>query len=163
MNKVCCFTGHRKVERDLNEVRKITRDIIESLINEGVIYFYSGGAFGFDLLAANEVLKLKAKFPEIRLCLALPCLPSEQTRMWNKEQRDLYMDTLAQADRTVILDKFYTSHCMFTRDRYMVDHSDICIAYKEFHHNQGGTAYTIDYAHRKNKKIFNIVDHFEKG
>lgn len=43
-------------------------------------YFGAGGALGFDTLAAQTVLELKKKYPDIRLILVLPCL--SQTRNW---------------------------------------------------------------------------------
>ena len=45
---------------------------VEKLINKGYRYFGADGARGFDALASETVLKLKATYPQIHLILVLP-------------------------------------------------------------------------------------------
>lgn len=45
---------------------------LRHLIDHGYIHFCSGGAKGFDLLAARTVLNLKAEFPALSLHMILP-------------------------------------------------------------------------------------------
>lgn len=40
---------------------------IERSIQAGYVYFGAGGALGFDTLAAQMVLKLKERYPDIKL------------------------------------------------------------------------------------------------
>lgn len=60
------------------------------MIKEGYLYFGAGGALGFDTIAAFAVLKLKKRYPNIRLILVLPCL--DQTRGWSREDVEIYED-----------------------------------------------------------------------
>ena len=75
LKKTCCFTGHRDISKiKAMELKLKLPKIIEKLITEkGVIYFGVGGALGFDMLAEKAVLKLKKKYPFIKLILVLPC------------------------------------------------------------------------------------------
>jgi uncharacterized phage-like protein YoqJ len=48
-NYTCCFTGHRKIkDTDLPTIKKHLETEVENLINQGVKYFCTGGAIGFD-------------------------------------------------------------------------------------------------------------------
>lgn len=152
-SQVCCFTGHRDIS-DLTAVkirRKLT-EVIENLISEGVIYYGSGGALGFDSVAAGVVIKLKKKYPQIKLILVLPC--ENQTRGWKEHEKD-YLDYLKRnADKIVIISKKYTNTCMMQRNRRLVDHSRVCISYMT--KNTGGTANTVRYAMECGLKLINI-------
>lgn len=60
----CCFTGHRRIPPEaIAPLRERLEAEIESLIRQGVRYFGAGGALGFDTLAAEAVLDLKAVYP----------------------------------------------------------------------------------------------------
>lgn len=84
--KTCCFTGHREIPS--GQRRRIfakTEEAIEGLIKKGYLYFGAGGALGFDTIAAFAVLKLKERYPDIRLILVLPCfceVPLENTKQY---------------------------------------------------------------------------------
>ncbi len=154
----CCFSGHRTLPKDkLSDISACLEQIIIEYINEGYRYFGTGGALGFDTLAAETVLKLKNKYPFIKLILVLPCL--SQTKGWKKFDVDRYNYIKTQADKTVYTSKEYTSDCMFKRNRHLVNHSSLCICYLS--KNSGGTAYTVNYAKKNNLKIENIVEHLE--
>lgn len=154
----CCFSGHRTLPKDkLSDISACLEQIIIEYINEGYRYFGTGGALGFDTLAAETILKLKNKYPFIKLILVLPCL--SQTKGWKKFDVDRYNYIKTQADKTVYTSKEYTSDCMFKRNRHLVNHSSLCICYLSKY--SGGTAYTVNYAKKNNLKIENIVEHLE--
>ena len=80
-SKTVCFTGHRELPADdLPKISKRLEDALATLIEQGYRYFGAGGALGFDTLAAQAVLRLRERYPQIRLILVLPCL--NQTRGW---------------------------------------------------------------------------------
>ena len=59
--KCCCFTGHRRIpEQEMLWVRRRLREEILDLAQKGVDTFLTGGALGFDTLAAQEVLRMRA-------------------------------------------------------------------------------------------------------
>ena len=135
----CAFTGHRKLENDFS-LRKLKK-IIKTLIEEGVTTFYAGMAIGFDLVAAEAVLALKKKYPSVKLVACIPCYNQEKT--FPAEDQKRYVKILKKADEQVVLAEHYFSGCMQLRNRYMVDHADVLVAY--CHAETGGTAYTVKY------------------
>lgn len=73
-SKTCCFTGHRKIPpENFDEISRRLENMIIQLIENGYVCFCAGGALGFDMLAAQTVIKLKMMYPYIKLILILPC------------------------------------------------------------------------------------------
>lgn len=126
---------------------------IVGLIRSGVCYFGTGGALGFDTLAAQTVLQLKKLYPKIRLILVLPC--ADQSSGWDMEDVRIYEEIKAQADKVVCLADRYFRGCMHRRNRHLVDHSSHCICYLTS--DKGGTAYTAAYAQSQGLKITNVA------
>lgn len=144
--QTCCFTGHRDISVEVKPyIAKQLERILRNLIGEGIRYFGSGGARGFDLMAADAVLQLKKEFPHIRLIMVLPC--RDQTRGWRGEDRRHYERVLSHADKVVYVQEEYTPGCMQKRNRHLVDNSSVCVAYCT--RRYGGTAYTVEYALRE--------------
>ena len=150
-----CFSGHRLIPP---QVQKPLADRLEALlvqlIESGHARFCAGGALGFDTLAAQTVLRLKECYPHIRLILVLPC--RTQSHNWSAANRAVYDHILCRADEIVYTSDEYTNWCMQKRDRYLVDHSDICVCYLT--KTTGGTAYTVDYARKKGLSVINLPD-----
>lgn len=153
-SKVACFSGHRKLPQDIIVLKADLKNAIIGLINCGVTFFGSGGALGFDLLAAETVLQLKEEYPNIRIIMVLPCPPEQQSLKWNEEQRKQYQTILKQADKVRILSPRYTNSCMFERNRHLVDNSAYLICYLREQH--GGTFYTVNYAKKQGLKILSL-------
>ena len=151
--RTACFTGHRKIPPEQQEkvVRQLRKALIE-LVDSGYRYFGAGGALGFDTLAAQTVLSLRAEYPQIKLILVLPCL--SQTRGWSTGDIEIYEDIKSNADKVVYTSEEYTRGCMHKRNRHLVDNSSVCICYLT--EATGGTAYTVDYAQTKNLTVINL-------
>ena len=151
----CCFSGHRKLPPEKRaEILENLERRVEMLIKDGFRRFMAGGALGFDTAAALTVLKLKEKFPQIELSLALPC-PSQASR-WGESDQAVYEEIKKQADSVHYTSEKYGRGCMQIRNRYMVDHSSACICYLT--ENNGGTYYTVKYAASKNIAIHNLAE-----
>ena len=150
----CCFTGHRKIPKEnIPLIKSILRAEIVKNIEDGYCFFEAGGALGFDTIAAQIVLELKETYPQIRLILVLPCVT--QTKSWLKDDIDEYNRIKELADEVVYTSKEYSKGCMHKRNRYLVDHSTLCICYLT--ENKGGTAYTVKYAESKGVSVINIA------
>lgn len=108
----------------------------------------------FDTIAAFAVLKLKERYPDIRLILVLPCF--SQTRGWSQEDIEIYDDIKQKADKVVYTSQEYTRGCMHKRNRHLVDNSSACISYLT--ENKGGTFYTVNYAKSKGVEVINIAE-----
>ena len=148
--QTCCFTGHRDIGQDKKQKMKRQLEcVLRTLIGKGFRYFGSGGARGFDLMAADVVLQLKKEFPHIRLIMVLPC--RDQIRGWSWADIRYYERILTQADKVVYVQEKYSPGCMQKRNRHLVDHSSVCVAYCT--RNTGGMAYTLRYACKKGERI----------
>ena len=119
----------------------------------GFRFFFSGAALGFDLLAAQAVLRLRRAHPDARLLLALPC-PTQADR-WSSQDRIIYRNILSAADHVVCVSPAYFEGCMQKRNRYMVDHSTLCLCYLRT--CRGGTWYTVSYAYDQGLEIRNLA------
>ena len=153
-NKTCCFTGHRKIPPlAISELERRLEDTLKEKIEQGYLYFGAGGALGFDTLAAKAVIKLRQSYPDIKLILVLPC--ENQDAYWSERDKELYRDILQKADKVTYVQKSYTYDCMHKRNRHLVDCSSLCICYLT--ERTGGTAYTVDYAHKNGLDVINLA------
>lgn len=152
--KTCCFSGHRIISSDDYEtIKKSLYNTVEDLIKNGVIYFGSGGAMGFDTLAAEAVIELRKKYSQVRLIMVYPC--RNQTVFWKEKDRERYEKIKAVCDKTVYISESYDKNCMMRRNRHLVDCSGYCVCFLK--KADGGTAYTVNYAVQKGLKIINIA------
>ena len=135
--KTCVFTGHRELPLDFS--KKQLKSAIEKLISLGVDTFLCGMAIGFDLLAAETVLTLRKKHPQIKLITCIPCIGQE--KYFSKTDQKRYVDAVKKADEQVILADSYYRGCMQARDKYMAERGDVMIAYCI--KTEGGAAYTV--------------------
>ncbi|MBQ3969534.1 MAG: DUF1273 family protein [Clostridia bacterium] len=153
-NQTACFTGHREIPFfQKRRLKAKVKSAITDAIRNGYRYFGAGGALGFDMLAAQTVLELKADYPDIKLILVLPCL--NQTRGWAQEDVKEYERIKAAADKVTYISKEYYNGCMHKRNRHLVDSSSLCICYLT--KQSGGTAYTVSYAESHDLKIVNVA------
>ena len=151
--KTACFTGHREIpKRDMRKIRQNTLSAIIKAYKNGYRYFGSGGAVGFDLIAADCVLHLKKKYSDIRLILVLPCYG--QTKYWSDEEKKKYNKIKEKADKIVFTSEQYYNGCMQKRNRHLADNSSLCICYLT--KNTGGTAYTVNYARKNGLRMVNV-------
>ncbi len=149
MTKRCCFAGHREID-DYEKVYAKVKNALEKLIKEeSVTEFWVGNYGSFDYLCHEAVNELKEKY-EISLCLVIPYLTEEIAE--NKEEYYKNYDCILMADMPL---KTPRKLGILKCNEYMVKMSDFLIAYVMY--DWGGAAKTLEYAKRKNIKIFNIV------
>lgn len=155
-NKVLCFTGHRNLNlAQLAEIRQRLRTAILNAYNDGYRFYISGMAKGFDLMAADEVLKFKlGKLKDIKLVAAIP--HDKQERRYSLQDKQLYQQIINNADKVVFVNHYYYKGCYLERDMWMLRHSTLVIAYYDITKYKGGTFYTVKRAERTNKQIINI-------
>lgn len=150
-----CFTGHRQIEQRLAlRLPALLDRVIRELYDRGARTFLTGGAQGFDTVAALKVLEWKEVHPDIRLELILPC--RDQTNGWSEAGIRTYRYILRQADDHRFLFDSYVDGCMLERDRRLVAESDICVAFCT--RSRGGTAYTYAQALRNGLEVINLYD-----
>ncbi|MBR2903430.1 MAG: DUF1273 family protein [Clostridia bacterium] len=160
MKKVCCCTGHRPqgfvwnyYDKNLVEHQGYLMRLayfVEKFVEEGYDCFVSGGAIGADMDFAEIVIRLKKKYPHIRLEIVVPC--AHQDRMWRPQDKARYQSILQQADEVTVLFSRYTPWCYDKRNRYMVDKSDLVLAVWNGE-KIGGTYQTKKYAEKTGKQL----------
>lgn len=133
------FCGNRFVYSDIKEA---LNDTVEKLIKEGADEFLLGGYGEFDKLAAITVKNMKKKYAHIRSVIVIPYL----NKYYNN---DLYEVSLYPE-----LENVHPKGAIIKRNQYMVDASDVVVAYVKY--KNGGAAKTLKYAEKKNKRIIDI-------
>ena len=152
--KTCCFSGHRKLPQNKLErmIKRLSTEI-DKLISEGVTEFISGGALGFDTIAASLVIAKKEQGANIRLIFMLPC--RDQDSRWTNEEKRLYRSLLLEADEIIYVSEEFSDDCMKKRNYAMVERAEYCIC--SLLHRRSGTSQTVDYAQTKGLKIINVA------
>lgn len=160
----CCFTGYRPQKFPFSLVKGTEKyiklenaltDNILMLINEGVSEFITGGAEGFDTIAAETVIYIRDELKMgIMLTVAIPF--RGQDSRFSDEWKKRYKAVLEKADKKVLISNEYYTGVYKKRNEFMVDRSDFCIAF--YDGKTGGTRNTVLYANKTGKTLINICD-----
>lgn len=146
--KAVCFTGHRVIRGDRKALYEQVERQVKDLIAAGAVSFLTGGARGFDALAAEVVLAAKETAPWVQLWVVLPFdRPYEVEGDWTEEEIALHQKQNQQADHVCLLKESYGRGSYHKRNRYLVDHAAWCVYYQW--KKTGGTAYTVSYAQQE--------------
>ena len=145
----CAFTGHRMLGDDFDPV--LLERVVERLLKRGVDTFYCGMAKGFDLFAAEIVLKFKDRYGAKLIC----CIPySGQADYFSAADKERYENILEYCERKIVFSEKYNRWCMHARDRFMAENSGTVVCY--LRRSAGGTYYTVKYARSLGDKIIEI-------
>lgn len=145
----CALTGHRILPDDFDE-EELGKEL-ETLIRGGCKGFFCGMAEGFDLLCLRLLFGLKERYSfSIEACVPF----AGQENYYSKENKLLYRKLIEKCDRTTTLEQGYRNGCFLIRDRYMVDRADFVFTYCT--KTTGGTAYTVNYAKKKDKLVVHV-------
>ena len=159
--KTCAFTGYRpskmpwgydETDARCVEFRFRLREALEYLIGQGYTDFMSGGALGFDQMAAEIVLSLREKYPWVRLIMVIPF--DGQADKWSREQRGRWLEIIEASDRVIRISHEYDKGVFFKRNHYLVENADLLLA--AFDGQPGGTAGTVAYAKRHGVRVVRI-------
>ena len=154
--KTACFTGHRNIaEKDLPRLMQKLEETIAGLIQQGVVYFANGGAYGFDHLAAFAVLTARKSNPAVKLTMVLPCY--DQDERWSKADRQALRHLLENADKVkYVSEQPYFEGCMEKRNLSLVENSAVCMAYMK--HGRSGTSQTVRLARENGLTVINLAE-----
>lgn len=143
-----CFCGQREVPpEEAPLVEEETARLVARLAEQGTDWFLTGGAPGFETLAARAVLRVRRECPGLRLALILPC--QGQTWGWREEEKAAYRELLARADSRLCLARSYYPGCLQRQGRWMVDHSRLCICRPGPGQPRGYPGQTVAYARQR--------------
>lgn len=158
---IAAFTGYRPekmpfTESDSDECylhfRKREMQVIKRLVERGCTHFISGMARGFDTWVAEDVLLLKRGNKALTLECAIPY--PDQSKGWGTEDQKRREDIISKADMRTLISESYTKGCFHARNRYMVDRADVVVC--AYNGQNGGTAYTVDYALKQDKILIQM-------
>ena len=151
---VACFTGHRIIgSTDLINIQEKLNKTITDLIGKGIFSYMSGGAVGFDTLAAHSVLRAREHNPSVKLIMVLPCI--NQDSRWNEANKQDYRYLLDNADEVIyVSEKPYFNGCMADRNSYLIQQSGVCVAYMT--RERSGTSQTVRMARERGLTVINI-------
>lgn len=157
---VAHYTGHRpsklngyKAEENKDLIWRIHDATVDFIETKGVDTFITGMALGVDMWSARVVLKLKEKYPNLKLICAIPC--KNHSSKWNKVDQDMYNEILDKADQVVnVSEEEYAPYLMQKRNEWMTNRSQYVIGVWDG--TSGGTANCIKYAEKQEhiKEIF---------
>lgn len=149
----CAFTGHRTIEiRHRDKIADLLLRAISYAYSKGCRTFLTGGALGFDTLAAKEVIRFRMSHPDVRLKIVIPC--KNQSESWSDAQISVYEYTLANADELEYIADEYFNGCMRERNQRLADLCDLMIAYVS--RSNSGAAQTVRMAERAGKTVYNL-------
>ena len=153
--KTCFFTGHRFIAaKEIKNIKSRLNEELLNAVNSGFTHFISGGAVGFDTLAAEQVLRLREDYNDIRLILYLPC--TNHTQNWKENDKMRFEAVLSCADEIYYVTREkYRDGCMKKRNNAMAEASQMCIAYLK--NPISGTAQAVKLAEKKGVNVINIA------
>ncbi len=160
MKKSVCFTGHRTIAEDKETLSARLYALLEHLVTEKkVTDFYTGGAVGWDALAALTVLKLRESYPEVKLHLVLPCPFDEQSAKWKEAQKEEHKYIASLADTKEFTSEHLGKNAMQIRNARLVElASDYCICYWNPKNFRSGTGQTVRMAQKKGIEVVNLFE-----
>ncbi len=163
--KAVAFTGNRNLTSadgasgSALEKRLRTKlyALLEEQYNQGKYQFLCGMALGWDMLAAEEVLRLQKVYPEIELIAVIPFEGQEEKFPFFEKLR--YRRLRKRATHTIIIASEYSNQAYHDRNDYMLRGASKVIAY----HNgkpRSGTGSTIRKATEHGIEVENLYDGF---
>lgn len=145
-DKIVCFAGHRNEWHCVGVEEKLPI-ILEELIQKGYNVFYDGNYGAFDQICASAVLKLKYKYPYIKIIRILTYYHHDKERY----ELPSYYDGSMLPE----IEELHYKQKIVKRNEWIVDNSDIVICHIQQTYKSGAYR-TLKYAQKKNKEIIYI-------
>ena len=157
----CCFSGYRveKMPFPANDTAAVSAlcaaldRAVAHAASRGYTRFLSGMSTGFDLWAAEAVLRARERLPVALLC-AVPF--DQQADRFPPAWKRVFNHCLLTADRVYSLARAYHTGCYAARNRFMVESSSLLICY--YDGRPGGTAQTVRMARQGGLDIVNLAE-----
>lgn len=159
----CCFTGPRPPRlpaggrEDAPEMLVLKEKLdaaVRRAYDDGYRVFIDGMAEGFDLLAAEAVLKLREEYPDVHLMAAFPAPESRKNH--SAEVCERIERIVAKASIAVYAYTKYEKGCELRRNLYMVSRAGRIIGY--YNGLSSGTAHCWNQAQLRGLETVNLYD-----
>jgi len=134
---ICTFFGHRDAPAWVEE--RLEAEVMTLIETRNADTFYVGDQGNFDKMAQRVILRVMKKDISIRGSIVLHRIP--------KRELSTELESFVPDGLECIPPRYAISH----RNRWMVEHSDVVIAYvvRSF----GGAAQCVSLAQKKNKTV----------
>ena len=165
-DKACCFFGHRKIDKTLELIERLTRESEALMTEKAVNIFYFGSKSKFDDLCHKTVTELKEKYPHIKRVYvrsAFQLIPDWYENSLLEHYEDTYFpEHIENAGKASYVE----------RNQEMINKSDFCVVYYDENYApprrnsrrdltdyqpKSGTRLAYDYAVKKGKEIINVL------
>jgi uncharacterized phage-like protein YoqJ len=146
-----CFSGHRRYTPSPDDEARLGA-ALEAAWVDGYRVFISGMASGFDLAAAEAVVRLRSLHAGVRLVAAIPF--RGQPVGYTAVDKRRYDDLVGAADEVRVLADRYSHGCYWRRDDWMVERSRRIVCW--YDGSSGGTRYTVRRALARGLETVNI-------
>ena len=141
---IIAFCGHSRYESALEDEKKIL-EILEKRVGDASVEIFLGEYGDFDKFAYDCAKKFKNNHTGVKLVFITPYITVA------KHKKDRF-DLIIYPE----LEKIPFQYAILHRNKWMVDKSDIIIAYVT--HKYGGAYTMYRYAKQKNKELYNLAD-----
>lgn len=141
------------------ELMRIATDAVTD--DKGMVSLHSGMALGVDTVWAEVICAVRRDFPDrVRFVAHVPT--PQQPDRWPAASQEHYRELLAAADEVRIYGNEYTPSVMQTRNRGMIDATQVLIAVYDGS-GKGGAANAVAYARQIAKPMIYLhPDRFRK-
>ena len=135
--KVCCFIGHRKIEKSIELKQKVEETIKDLIQNKCVNIFLFGSKSEFDDLCHSIVTELQKNNPQIKRIM-YTCRSEYACMKEEKEERERIAREVTKRDikykdydGAMMSDRLWSAGkaSYVERNRDMIDASDYCVFY----------------------------------
>ncbi len=146
---IVAFTGHRSYN---HEACSALHRSVERLYAEGARIFRVGMAEGFDLAAAETVVKLMEQHDDILLEAYIPYL--DFAARFSTVEYFRYKKILEMCSRVVYVSESYHTAVFRLRNDMLVDGAQVVVAW--WNGRASGTGYTIGRGRRNRCRVINL-------
>ena len=154
-----CFFGQRNLSpAEAPLLEEELERLALRLAGYGPAWFLTGGAPGFETLAARGVLRARRCRPGIRRALGLP--GEGPSWGWSAADAAAYREIFAQADSRFFLARGYYPGCIQRQGRWMVDRCGLCVCQFSAGAPGGHTGQLVAYARSREEAT---GKHFRPG
>lgn len=152
----CFFVGDRGLPAyRIKAIHQRMEETISELVQQGILNFFAGSEPGFEMLAAEAVIRYRMHYPDSGVRLLF--IPPERSVLDGRPQAELHkIDALRQTANRVLDPQLYPGlSTLESRRRWMADHSAACVTY--FSHLQDCNSEIIQYARRGGLRVIHLA------
>ena len=153
--KVCCFIGHRKIEKNSVLKKRIVLYLDKLISQEGIDTFLFGSKSDFNNFCYEIVTEMKIKYPHIKRVYVraeYPYINSDYERyLLEKYECSYYPEKILNSGKL----------CYVERNFEMIDNSRFCVFYYDdriSERRKSGTRIAWRYSVKKQKEIYNVFE-----